>query len=115
MAWPDWLGVAERRWKKSADEGVQPSSKTAWDWLQLLIVPAMLAGIAILFIMLQIARIVVATSRSKTHRIETSLYAHPYAQRIICSDTRPRSRGGDRSVISFVRAGLEALSAPAGS
>jgi hypothetical protein len=48
MRWPDWAGVGERRWKKSPGEEVRPA-KTAWDWLQLLIVPAMLAAIAVAF------------------------------------------------------------------
>jgi uncharacterized protein YjbI with pentapeptide repeats len=44
MPWRDWLGVGERRWKKAPDEEVQPA-KTLWDWLQLLIVPAILIGV----------------------------------------------------------------------
>ena len=44
MGWRDWTGVGERRWKKAADEEVQPG-KTLWDWLQLLIVPAILIGV----------------------------------------------------------------------
>jgi hypothetical protein len=40
----EWLGVGERRWKKAPDEEVQPA-KTLWDWLQLLIVPAILIGV----------------------------------------------------------------------
>ena len=48
MRWPAWLGVGERRWKRSPDEEVQPS-KTAWDVLQLLIVPLMLVLIAFYF------------------------------------------------------------------
>jgi uncharacterized protein YjbI with pentapeptide repeats len=48
MRWPAWLGVGERRWKKSPDEEVQPP-KTAWDFLQLLIVPAILVVIALAF------------------------------------------------------------------
>ena len=44
MGWRDWLGVGERRWKKAPDEEVQPA-KTLWDWLQLLIVPAILIGV----------------------------------------------------------------------
>jgi len=44
MRWRDWLGVGERRWKKAPDEEVQPA-KTLWDWLQLLIVPAILIGV----------------------------------------------------------------------
>jgi uncharacterized protein YjbI with pentapeptide repeats len=36
--------VGERRWKKAPDEEVQPA-KTLWDWLQLLVVPAILIGI----------------------------------------------------------------------
>jgi uncharacterized protein YjbI with pentapeptide repeats len=48
MRWPAWLGVGERRWKKSPDEEVQPP-KTLWDFLQLLIVPAILVVIALAF------------------------------------------------------------------
>ena len=44
MRWREWLGVGERRWKKAPDEEVQPG-KTLWDWLQLLIVPAILIGV----------------------------------------------------------------------
>ena len=44
MPWREWLGVGERRWKKAPDEEVQPA-KTLWDWLQLLIVPAILVGV----------------------------------------------------------------------
>jgi uncharacterized protein YjbI with pentapeptide repeats len=44
MRWRDWVGVGERRWKKAPDEEVQPA-KTLWDWLQLLIVPAILIGV----------------------------------------------------------------------
>jgi len=44
VRWREWLGVGERRWKKAPDEEVQPA-KTLWDWLQLLIVPAILIGI----------------------------------------------------------------------
>ena len=36
--------LTERRWTKKPDEEVQPS-KTVWDFLQLLIVPAMLAHV----------------------------------------------------------------------
>jgi hypothetical protein len=48
MRWPAWLGVGERRWKKSPGEEVQPP-KTLWDFLQLLIVPAILVVIALAF------------------------------------------------------------------
>ena len=44
MRWREWLGIGERRWKKAPDEEVQPA-KTLWDWLQLLIVPAILIGV----------------------------------------------------------------------
>jgi len=44
----DWLGVREKRWTKEANEEIRPA-KTAWDWLQLAVVPAMLAVIAIGF------------------------------------------------------------------
>jgi uncharacterized protein YjbI with pentapeptide repeats len=43
--WPEWSGFGKRRWEKSPDWDVQPS-KTLWDWLQLLIVPAILVAIA---------------------------------------------------------------------
>jgi len=43
LKWPDWTGLGERTYRQSDGEVVQPS-KTAWDWLQLLIVPAVLAG-----------------------------------------------------------------------
>jgi uncharacterized protein YjbI with pentapeptide repeats len=52
MRWRDWLGVGERRWKKAPDEEVQPA-KTLWDWLQLLIVPAMLIGVTFVWSGLQ--------------------------------------------------------------
>lgn len=58
MRWPDWSrisGLGERRWKKAPDEEVQPS-KTVWDWLQLLIVPAMLAAIAVAYNAAQASR-----------------------------------------------------------
>lgn len=55
MRLPAWLGVAERRWKKAPGEEVQPS-KTVWDWLQLLIVPVMLAAIAFYFSASQASR-----------------------------------------------------------
>ena len=44
MGWRDWTGVGERRWKTAPDEQVQPA-KTLWDWLQLLIVPAILIAV----------------------------------------------------------------------
>jgi hypothetical protein len=44
MGWRDWTGVGERHSKKAPDEEVQPG-KTPWDWLPLLIVPAIPIGI----------------------------------------------------------------------
>ena len=44
MGWREWTGVGERRWKAPPDEHVEPS-KTLWDWLQLLIVPAILVAV----------------------------------------------------------------------
>src|SRR4051812_6319196 len=44
MRWRELLGVRERRWKKAPDEEVQPA-KTLWEWLQLLIVPAILIAL----------------------------------------------------------------------
>jgi uncharacterized protein YjbI with pentapeptide repeats len=46
MGWRDWTGVGERRWKTAPNEQVQPG-KTLWDWLQLLIVPAILIGVTL--------------------------------------------------------------------
>jgi uncharacterized protein YjbI with pentapeptide repeats len=48
MGLPAWLGLSERRWKKTSDEEIQPA-KTVWDFLQLLIVPAILVAIALAF------------------------------------------------------------------
>jgi uncharacterized protein YjbI with pentapeptide repeats len=44
MSFREWLGVGERRWKKAPDEEVQPA-KTLWDWMQLVLVPAILIGV----------------------------------------------------------------------
>lgn len=55
MRVPAWLGLSERRWKKSPDEEVQPA-KTVWDFLQLLIVPVILVGIALAFNVAQSSR-----------------------------------------------------------
>jgi uncharacterized protein YjbI with pentapeptide repeats len=41
VKWPGWTGVGERTYQQPDGTVVQPS-KTAWDWLQLLIVPAFL-------------------------------------------------------------------------
>lgn len=43
-----WAGFSERRFVKSKDEEVR-EARTLWDWLQLLIIPAALASIALLF------------------------------------------------------------------
>jgi uncharacterized protein YjbI with pentapeptide repeats len=48
MGLPDWLGVAEKRWPKSATEELRPA-KTAWDVLQLLIIPVVVVLIALYF------------------------------------------------------------------
>jgi hypothetical protein len=47
MRWRTLLGLGERRWQKSPGEEMQPAK--IWDFLQLLIVPAMLAGLVIFF------------------------------------------------------------------
>jgi len=44
MSWRDRTGVFKRTWEKSDTMEVQPG-KTLWDWLQLLIVPAILVGL----------------------------------------------------------------------
>src|SRR4051794_19364771 len=44
MGWKQWTGLGERRWTTAPGEQVQPP-KTLWDWLQLLIVPAILIGV----------------------------------------------------------------------
>ena len=41
---PKWLRIGERTWDKPEGKEVQPA-KTLWDWLQLLIVPAILIGV----------------------------------------------------------------------
>jgi uncharacterized protein YjbI with pentapeptide repeats len=46
--WPDWLGLSEKRWVRAENEEIRPA-KTAWDWLQLLVVPVALAVLAIAF------------------------------------------------------------------
>jgi uncharacterized protein YjbI with pentapeptide repeats len=42
-----WAGFAETRRNKADDEDAQPA-KTLWDWLQLLVIPLVLAGLAFL-------------------------------------------------------------------
>jgi uncharacterized protein YjbI with pentapeptide repeats len=42
-----WTGFAEVRTPRTGDEDVQPA-KTLWDWLQLLVIPLALAGLAFL-------------------------------------------------------------------
>jgi uncharacterized protein YjbI with pentapeptide repeats len=48
MGLPDWLGVTEKRWPKLATEEFRPA-KTAWDVLQLLIIPLVVVLIALYF------------------------------------------------------------------
>ena len=48
MKWPDWMGFGERTYKQPDGEVVVPS-KSLWDWLQLLVVPAVLAIAALLY------------------------------------------------------------------
>ena len=53
MGWREWTGVGERRWKTGPDtEQVEPA-KTLWNWLQLLIVPAMLVAVTFAWSALQ--------------------------------------------------------------
>jgi hypothetical protein len=52
MGWREWTGVGERRWKTAPDLHVEPA-KTLWDWLQLLIVPAILIGVTFAWSSLQ--------------------------------------------------------------
>jgi uncharacterized protein YjbI with pentapeptide repeats len=72
MRWPAWLGVGERRWKRSPDEEVQPG-KTLWDFLQLLIVPAMLAALALLYNASQESR---DRKRDENARMDATLDAY---------------------------------------
>src|SRR5262245_60341137 len=44
MRFREWLGVGEQRWERAPNEEVRPA-KTLWDWLQLLIVPAILVAV----------------------------------------------------------------------
>jgi len=50
-----WAGFSDYRYLKAKDEEVQ-RGKTLWDWLQLLVVPAALAAIALLFNQVQAER-----------------------------------------------------------
>ena len=50
-----WTGFTEVRRRKADDEDVQPA-KTLWDWLQLLVIPLALAGLAFLLDSSQTAR-----------------------------------------------------------
>jgi hypothetical protein len=43
-----WTGLPETRRPKAENEEVEPR-KTLWDWLQLLLIPAALTGVALLF------------------------------------------------------------------
>jgi uncharacterized protein YjbI with pentapeptide repeats len=43
-----WTGFSDYKYRKNEDEEFQ-RGKTLWDWLQLLLIPAALAGIALLF------------------------------------------------------------------
>ena len=53
VGWREWTGVGERRWKTGPDtEQVEPA-KTLWNWLQLLIVPAILIGVTFAWSALQ--------------------------------------------------------------
>ena len=69
MRWPGWLGVGERRWRKSPDEDVQPP-KTLWDLVQLLVVPVLLVVIALSFNASQASR---DRSRDEEARREATL------------------------------------------
>lgn len=55
MKWPGWTGVGERTYRQPNGTVVQPS-KTAWDVLQLLIIPLILVGIALVFNAAQASR-----------------------------------------------------------
>lgn len=44
----DWTGLTEKKWRKEEGEEIRPA-KTAWDFVQLLIIPLALAGIALGF------------------------------------------------------------------
>ena len=68
MKWPDWTGLGERTYKQSDGEVVQPS-KTAWDWLQLLIVPAVLVGAVTLYNQVQTNQ---ANTRQENKRLRTA-------------------------------------------
>lgn len=56
MGWPEWTGFGKRKlWKTDTTWEWQPS-KTLWDWLQLLIVPAILVMIAFAYSTAQASR-----------------------------------------------------------
>jgi uncharacterized protein YjbI with pentapeptide repeats len=72
VRWPGWLGVGERRWRRSPDEDVQPP-KTLWDFVQLLIVPVLLVVIALSFNASQASR---DRRRAETARQDATLDAY---------------------------------------
>jgi uncharacterized protein YjbI with pentapeptide repeats len=51
----DWLGLTEERWRKEPDEEVRPA-KTAWDVLQVAVIPVALVLIALAFNAAQTSR-----------------------------------------------------------
>ncbi len=64
----NWVGVNERRYKKGDNEEIQPR-KTLWDWMQLLIIPAVLvAGAFLLDQQQSIREQVQADQRAQTDR-----------------------------------------------
>ena len=69
VGWPKWTGVGERQWDKPEGKEVQPA-KTLWDWLQLLVVPAILILVVTLWNSSQTSR---DNHRADQQRQDTTL------------------------------------------
>ena len=76
MAWRDWTGVGERRWKTAPYEQVQPS-KTLWDLLQLLIVPVILVGVSLWWNASQDSR-----DKSRAEQVQQDTTLNDYIQQM---------------------------------
>jgi uncharacterized protein YjbI with pentapeptide repeats len=99
MGWRDWTGVGERRWKTAPNEEVQPG-KTLWDWLQLLIVPAILIGVTFAWSATQDSR---DKSRADQARQDTTLNDYNQQMSDLMLDKSLLSSKPDEAVRSVAR------------
>jgi uncharacterized protein YjbI with pentapeptide repeats len=70
--WPDWTGVGEKHWPVEPGQEIR-RPKTLWDWLQLLIVPAILLVVVALWNASQASR---DKSREDQSRQDATLTAY---------------------------------------